>query len=197
MALTPEQQERLQEQLKELKEGIAVARGRLQADSAKQQAAFSQSAEEVKTKIRDYNAKTADRIETELNTLSRDADVARMILEIQMKEDAPEAMGDLEAVKENVRLAKDYSEGKRNASLLKAQMTLNEIKAARAERLAEMDKTDRAGYIASLLDYADDCDEIAESYLLEAQLALTEAVDEMNAYEKEYGEDISVLFSKE
>ena len=120
-----------------------------------------------------------------------------MILEIQMKEDAPEAMGDLEAVKENVRLAKDYSEGKRNASLLKAQMTLNEIKAARAERLAEMDKTDRAGYIASLLDYADDCDEIAESYLLEAQLALTEAVDEMNAYEKEYGEDISVLFTKE
>ena len=147
MALTPEQQERLQEQLKELKEGIAVARGRLQADSAKQQAAFNQSAEEVKTKNRDYNAKTADRIETELNTLSRDADVARMILEIQMKEDAPEAMGDLEAVKENVRLAKDYSEGKRNASLLKAQMTLNEIKAARAERLAEMDKTDRAGYI--------------------------------------------------
>ena len=51
-----------------------------------------------------------------------------------------------------------------------------------------MDRADRSEYISYLLDYADDCEAMAESFLLEAEIAVKEALREVEACEKEYGE---------
>ena len=190
MALSPEKQEALKEQLKELKEGIAIARGKVKEDADKQKAEVFKSVDEAAAKVNDFNTKAIDRVESDLHAFSNDVEVCNMVAKIQLEEDAKEAKGDLEAAKENVRIAKEYKEGKRNTALLKAQMTVNEIKARKAERLTEMDKEDRAFYIANLLDYAEDCQYMAEAFMLEAELALAEAIDEINAYEKEYGETL-------
>lgn len=190
MALSPEKQERLQEQLKELKEGIAIARGKVKEDADKQKAEVYKSVDEAAAKVSDFNTKTIDRVESDLHELSRNADVCKMVAEIQIDEDTREAKGDLEAARENVRIAKEYKEGKRNSALLKARMSINEIKARRAERLTEMDKEDRALYVGYLLDYAEDCQNMAEAFMLEAELALSEAISEIDAYEKDYGESL-------
>ena len=188
MEITKEQKERFQEQLKELKEGIEIARNKLNDDKATQQMEFNKSVDEAAAMLKDYNTKAIDRLEGELEELSKQADVAAKMAEAQTNEVNADVMGDIEAAKENVRIAKEYSEGAWNTALLKAQMNINELKARKAQRLEEMDKADRAEYINNLLDYADDCQRMAEAFMLESELALAEAVAEIDSYEKEYGE---------
>ena len=187
---TTEKKEQLQCQLKDLQERISSVRSMIRSDAGEQEKELSASVDEANARIKAFNEKTISRLEDEINEFSRNADVARMVLEIQAKEDTADLRGDLEAAKENVTLAKEYDDGKRNAALLKAQMDVNEYKARLAEHLAEMDKEDRAFYINNLLDYADDCSQLAEAYLLEADLALTEVYAEIDSYEKDYGESV-------
>ena len=187
---TTEKKEQLQCQLKDLQERISSVRSMIRSDAGEQEKELSASVDEANARIKAFNEKTISRLEDEINEFSRNADVARMVLEIQAKEDTADLRGDLEAAKENVTLAKEYGDGKRNAALLKAQMDVNEYKARLAEHLAEMDKEDRAFYINNLLDYADDCSQLAEAYLLEADLALAEANAEIDSYEKDYGESV-------
>ncbi len=187
-----EKNERIQVQLQELKEGIEAARKKLKADKAKQKVEFNKSVDEAAAMLKKFNAETMDRLENELEELSKQPDISAKMIEAQENENNAVVMGDIEAAKENVRIAKEYSDSKWNSALLQAQMNVNEIKARRAQRLEEMDKTDRAAYINYLLDYADDCETMAESFMLEAQLALAEAVNEIQDYQKEYGEPVSV-----
>ena len=65
---------------------------------------------------------------------------------------------------------------------------LTDAEQRRLEQFEAMDKADRSEYISYLLDYADDCEVMAESFLLEAELAVKEALREIEDYEKEYGE---------
>lgn len=188
MALTEEKKARLQEQMNELKEGIAAARGKMQADAEKQYEEFRKSLEEAAERAEAENKKAVARMEKELEELSKDPEIAAKMEAAVNDENNAEIMGDLEAAKENMRLAQEYNEGKWNTALLKAQMNVNAIKARRAEQFEAMDKADRSEYISYLLDYADDCEVMAESFLLEAELAVKEALREIDDYEKEYGE---------
>ena len=188
MALTEEKKARLQEQMNELKEGIAAARGKMQADAEKQYEEFRKSLEEAAERAEAENKKAVARMEKELEELSKDPEIAAKMEVAVNDENNAEIMGDLEAAKENMRLAQEYNEGKWNTALLKAQMNVNAIKARRAEQFEAMDKADRSEYISYLLDYADDCEVMAESFLLEAELAVKEALREIDDYEKEYGE---------
>ena len=95
--------------------------------------------------------------------------------------------GDVNAAAENRRLAKERSDSKINATRLKVQMHQEEVKSRIAAKKTELDKAAQEELIADLLDYADDCQMIAYAYAMEAELAITDACEEIRDYEAKYG----------
>lgn len=95
--------------------------------------------------------------------------------------------GDFFAAKEDMRISQEKYESKLNADRLEIQMRLE---AARDKIRAKRDSVDKGiqeEAIMELLDYADMCQEIAYSYANEAQLAVLDACDMIDKYEKKYG----------
>ena len=95
--------------------------------------------------------------------------------------------GDVNAAAENRRLAKERSDSKLNATRLKVQMHQEEVKSRIEAKKTELDKAAQEELIADLLDYADDCQMIAYAYAMEAELAITDACEEIRDYEAKYG----------
>ena len=95
--------------------------------------------------------------------------------------------GDVNAAAENRRLAKERSDSKLNATRLKVQMHQEEVKNRIAAKKTDLDKAAQEELIMDLLDYADDCQYIAYSYAMEAELAITDACEEIKDYEAKYG----------
>ena len=95
--------------------------------------------------------------------------------------------GDVNAAAENRRLAKERSDSKLNATRLKVQMHQEEVKNRIAAKKTDLDKAAQEELIMDLLDYADDCQYIAYSYAMEAELAITDACEEIQDYEAKYG----------
>ena len=95
--------------------------------------------------------------------------------------------GDVNAAAENRRLAKERSDSKLNATRLKVQMHQEEVKSRIAAKKTELDKAAQEELIMDLLDYADDCQYIAYSYAMEAELAIMDACEEIQDYEAKYG----------
>ena len=95
--------------------------------------------------------------------------------------------GDVNAAAENRRLAKERSDSKLNATRLKVQMHQEEVKNRIAAKKTDLDKAAQEELIADLLDYADDCQMIAYAYAMEAELAITDACEEIRDYEAKYG----------
>ena len=95
--------------------------------------------------------------------------------------------GDVNAAAENRRLAKERSDSKLNATRLKVQMHQEEVKSRIEAKKTELDKAAQEELIADLLDYADDCQMIAYAYAMEAELAITDACEEIQDYEAKYG----------
>ena len=95
--------------------------------------------------------------------------------------------GDVNAAAENRRLAKERSDSKLNATRLKVQMHQEEVKSRIEAKKTELDKAAQEELIADLLDYADDCQMIAYAYAMEAELAITDACEEIKDYEAKYG----------
>ena len=95
--------------------------------------------------------------------------------------------GDVNAAAENRRLAKERSDSKLNATRLKVQMHQEEVKSRIEAKKTELDKAAQEELIADLLDYADDCQRIAYAYAMEAELAITDACEEIQDYEAKYG----------
>ena len=95
--------------------------------------------------------------------------------------------GDVNAAAENRRLAKERSDSKLNATRLKVQMHQEEVKNRIAARKTDLDKAAQEELIMDLLDYADDCQYIAYSYAMEAELAIMDACEEIQDYEAKYG----------
>ena len=95
--------------------------------------------------------------------------------------------GDVNAAAENRRIAKERSDSKLNATRLKVQMHQEEVKSRIEAKKTELDKAAQEELIADLLDYADDCQMIAYAYAMEAELAITDACEEIQDYEAKYG----------
>ena len=95
--------------------------------------------------------------------------------------------GDVNAAAENRRLAKERSDSKLNATRLKVQMHQEEVKNRIAAKKTDLDKAAQEELIMDLLDYADDCQYIAYSYAMEAELAIMDACEEIQDYEAKYG----------
>ena len=169
--------------LKELREGIEIARGKVEEETEK-------TAGEIENSLNDLNQKAAQRLEGELYKLSQDPEVAAKMEAAQAQAENSEVMGDIAAAEENIRLAQESAEAKINSALLQAQMTVNELKAKKAELEKQEDKESRARYINNLISYAKDCEELAENFRIEADLAYKEAEDEKASYAKDFGETL-------
>ena len=94
--------------------------------------------------------------------------------------------GDVNAAAENRRLAKERSDSKLNATRLKVQMHQEEVKSRIEAKKTELDKAAQEELIADLLDYADDCQMIAYAYAMEAELAITDACEEIHDQDATY-----------
>ena len=92
-----------------------------------------------------------------------------------------------DAAEENSRLAKERYNSKLNATRLKVQMHQEEVKNRIESKKTELDKAAQEELIMDLLDYADDCQMVAYSYAMEAELAIMDACDEIADYEAKYG----------
>ena len=92
------------------------------------------------------------------------------------------------AAKENVRPAKGLGESKIDALKLKSQMNVNAAKAKITEKKEAVDNSKQELCIVYLLDYADNCQQLAYATALEAGFTILETAAEAANYIDKYGE---------
>ena len=139
-------------------------------------AAMSEAMKEIDEKI---DAKIAEG--------AKKYDEAGEKLMAKVDDDLATVEGDINAAAENRRIAKERSDSKLNATRLKVQMHQEEVKNRIAAKKTDLDKAAQEELIMDLLDYADDCQYIAYSYAMEAELAIMDACEEIQDYEAKYG----------
>lgn len=100
--------------------------------------------------------------------------------------------GDINAAKENARLAKERRESKINAIKLNARMKADVLKEKFAQRNDAKDKVAMESYIIDLLDYAECCQQVAFTTATEADMALLEAAQTAAEYKERFGEEEEV-----
>lgn len=118
-----------------------------------------------------------DEIEASLSKLGAQIDDSIATLE-----------GNAAAAQENARLNNERGRGKLNAALLKAQMSVNAAKENITAKKEALDQAKQEKRISSLLDYADNCQELALAAYLDSQLSLLQAAEEIADYLEKYGE---------
>ncbi len=135
---------------------------------------------ESQEKMRQTKAKLADAAET--------AQVAGMLAKDKLEEKIAQVRGDVAAGQETARLAAERGKSKLSSVRLKAQMSVDAAKEAILEKKEAHDQKSQEKRILELLDYADDCEELAAQLAAEADLALLEAAAETIDYYAAYGE---------
>lgn len=108
--------------------------------------------------------------------------------EAVISDDVATIEGDINAAKENVRLAKERADSKIYAFKLKAQMKAEAIKDKLAAKRTERNKAAMELYIMDLLDYAESCQQVAFAAAIEADLTLLQAAEVATEYVEKYGE---------
>lgn len=116
------------------------------------------------------------------------ANEATAIDEIQKgtAEQIASAKGDIATADENARRARESRERKRDALQLRTQMKVNSAKEKIAARKEAKDKAEQEAFILDLLDYAESCYEMANSWLYEAEYTMMEATHEFYYYNERF-----------
>ena len=134
----------------------------------------------------DKIGETFDRIDarTEANRFEREAihDEAVEMLQARADDQRATVEGNVSAVEENFRLAKERYNSKLNNSRLKVQMHQEELKRRIDNTKTELDMAAEEQLINDLLDYADDCELMAYAYAVEAEMAVLDACDVLTDY---------------
>ena len=154
-----------QAKLEELKEKINKS-----IDSAK--ATYQTDKKEAMIKLAKMNAAIED--------FGRD-------VEAQVYCDVTSMQNEVKADTEAINKAMEDINDKIDATRLKVQMHREEVKNRIETKKTELDKAAQEELIMDLLDYADDCQMVAYSYAMEAELAIMDACDEIADYEAKYG----------
>lgn len=169
-------------------ERIAAAQAKMQAfkekmanAAEKAKAAHAMKKEEIAAAIAEINADLDAAIAEEFTEYDA---VANEMIDSQIGT----IKGDVEAAKENIRLAKERKDSKIYALKLKAQMKAEALKEKIADKRAERDKAAMECYILDLIDYAEYCQQIAFASAIEADLTLLEAAEVAAEYIEKYGE---------
>ena len=139
--------------------------------------------DKVDAKVEELDAK----IDAKLDADAEKYDAAMDKIDAKVNDDLDAIEGDYYAAKEVVRLAKERYDSKLNATRLKVQMHMEDVKNRIEAKKTELDKAAQEELIMDLLDYADDCQMIAYAYAMEAELAILDACDEIEDYDSKYG----------
>lgn len=163
------------------------------ADNAK--AAYQMNKEEIAANIAELDAKLDTlssaidaQIESDIEDANAAVDLIDEAITQQLNDDIATAEGHINAARENIRLAKERSDSKLNSLKLRVQMNVNAAKAKITEKQEAHDKTKQEQRIVNLLDYADNCQQLAYAMALEAELTILEAAAEAADYAEKYGE---------
>ena len=108
-------------------------------------------------------------------------------VEAQVYCDVTSMQNEVKADTEAINKAMEDINDKIDATRLKVQMHREEVKNRIETKKTELDKAAQEELIMDLLDYADDCQMVAYSYAMEAELAIMDACDEIADYEAKYG----------
>ena len=169
---------------------VTAMKEEVEADAA----AMNEALEEIDNKIaakqekREENlAKFDQKIDEKIAKDSQKYDAMAERIQAKVDDDLATAEGNVNAAEENLRLAKERYNSKLNSTRLQVQMHQEEVKNRINAKKTEIDKTAQEELILDLLDYADDCQLIAYAYAMEAELAILDAIDEIEDYEAKYG----------
>ena len=191
-------------------EKIAAAQAKMDAFKAKM-AKIGEKAKNARQMKREEISATIDSISADLDELDKalaedeakfekaSAEYETAIAEDYAKFDKAIAdkkrariNGNINAAKENLRIAKERKDSKIYALKLKAQMRADVLKEKIADAKAEKDKAAMESYIVDLLEYADACQNVAFAAAIEADLTILEAAEVRADYIEKYGEPAPV-----
>ena len=125
-----------------------------------------------------------DKVVDSLDTVA----IAGLETKDKISKKVEDAKSDVEAAKENCRIAADKSKGKINSGLLKMQMNIEETKKAIEAKKELHDKEKLQKYIDEQFDYAADALELAFLLAKESKLAFLEALEAQVEFDEKYGE---------
>ena len=166
---------------------------------------------ELDAKISEFNASVDAKLDAQAETISNQMDKA----EAKMEENAAKAKaamtldkataerianeatgldkiqketaGDFAAAEENARLIRERRDAMCSNARLRTEMKVNAAKEKIAERREALDKAEQEAWILDLLDYAEDCYEMAYAWAAEAEYTMMEAAYEIDYYVDKFG----------
>ena len=143
--------------------------------------------EDIKKRLAD-SQKKMEQVKAKLTDAAETAQVAGMLAKDKLDEKIAEVKGNMAAGEEAARMAAERGKSKLSSTVLKARMSVDAAKDAITEKKEAHDQKSQEKRILELLDYADDCEELAAQLTAEADLALLEAAAETIDYYATYGE---------
>ncbi len=163
------------------KEEIAAAMDSINADLDELDAALAEDYAKYNAAVNEYDKAVTEEYAKFDKAMIENAEAV-------VADDIATIDGNINAAKENVRLAKERADSKIYAFKLKAQMKAEAIKDKLAVKRAERDKASMELYIMDLLDYAESCQQVAFAAAIEADLTLLQAAEVAAEYVEKYGE---------
>ncbi len=133
---------------------------------------------ELSAKLEELSKKAA--------SASEDAKAARELRDEKIKDKLSTAKGDVEALKENIRIAGEQDRSKLGSALIKAQMT---IEAKIQDRKDAKDKKRLEAYMDAQVNYIYDCFEAATYLIADGQLAILETLAAAAEYEERFAKE--------
>ena len=141
------------------------------------------SKEEMKAKLDELDKKMSELGENAVDTVK----LHGMYAKEEFDEKAKKHKGNINALKENIRILAEKAKGKASSELLKAQMNIDVAKEKVQAKKEAYDKAQMEDYICDVIDYAEVCVALSILAAEEAQLATLEAIEASAEYDEKYG----------
>ncbi len=175
-------------------------KAKIEASSQRQKQARQLKKEEIKESMSEFDkalveftdivdAKVNGFVDESVNNIQDSFDELPNTIEAFADDVDNSVQGDINAGKENARIAKERREGKINSLKLQKQMNMEARKAKITAKKDAIDKANMEARIEDLLDYADSCQVMALSWALEMETALLAASEQAAEYAEKFGEN--------
>ena len=179
-----------QEKMDELKVKIAGATEKAKDAHQRKKEEIEADIAALDAEIDAFDTAVDAQIESDITDFNAAAELVDEEIDKAIDDDIATVKGNIAAAKENARLAKERRQSKLTSARLRAQMNANAAKARIEDRKDAHDMNRQEKRIASLLDYADSCQEVALAAAMDAELTILEAAAETADYLEKYGDRI-------